>query len=114
MTLSDYLFSLEKTNPRVLELFLQSVREERAKENQNTPNDIEESLAPDDYNPKITGKAYKVFKVKNGKLYPPMVANPGGADTPIGVWLTADEGEFAGLSKTGRNQVKAIGGGTLA
>ena len=31
------------------------------------------------------GTAYKVFKVKNGKLYPPMVANPGGADTPIGV-----------------------------
>lgn len=74
----------------------------------------QESLAPKDYNPKITGKAYKVFKVKNGKLYPPMVANPGGKDTPIGVWLTADEGEFAGLSKTGRPQVKAIGSGTLA
>lgn len=73
-----------------------------------------ESLAPSDYNPKKTGKAYKVFKVKNGKLYPPMVANPGGADTPIGVWLMADEGEFAGLSKTGRPQVKSTGSGTLA
>jgi len=61
------------------------------------------------------GVAYKVFKVKNGKLYPPMVANSGGADTPVGVWLEAEEGEFAGLSKTGRPQVKqAKGGQTLS
>lgn len=77
-------------------------------------NSVEEALAPADYQPKVTGKAYKVFKVKNGKLYPPMVANPGGADTPVGVWLTADEGEFAGLSKTGRPQVKSTGSGNLA
>ena len=76
--------------------------------------DVEESLAPKDYKPKQTGTAYKVFKVKNGKLYPPMVANPGGEPTPVGVWLTADEGEFAGLSKTGRPQVKSIGSGTLS
>lgn len=75
---------------------------------------VEESLAPKDYKPKQTGTAYKVFKVKNGKLYPPMVANPGGEPTPVGVWLTADEGEFAGLSKTGRPQVKSIGSGTLS
>ena len=43
-----------------------------------------------------------------------MVANPGGEDTPIGVWLEAEEGEFAGLSKTGRKQVKSIGSGTLS
>ena len=62
-----------------------------------------------------TGIAYKVFKVKNGKLYPPMVANPGGADTPVGVWLDAEEGEFAGISKTGRPQVRqAKGGQTLS
>ena len=73
-----------------------------------------EAIAPDGYAPKKSGRAYKVFRVKNGKLYPPMVANPGGADTPIGVWLTADEGEFAGLSKTGRPQVKSIGSGTLS
>ena len=73
-----------------------------------------ESIAPDGYEPKKKGKAYKVFKVKNGKLYPPMVANPGGEDTPIGVWLTADEGEFAGLSKTGRPQVKSTGSGKLS
>ena len=75
---------------------------------------LNEAVAPSDYSPKKVGKAYKVFKVKNGKLYPPMVANPGGVDTPIGVWLTADEGEFAGLSKTGRPQVKSIGSGTLS
>lgn len=75
---------------------------------------LNEALAPDGYAPKKVGKAYKVFKVKNGKLYPPMVANPGGADTPVGVWLTADEGEFAGLSKTGRPQVKSTGSGTLS
>lgn len=74
---------------------------------------MEEAVAPD-YSPKQTGKAYKVFRVKNGKLYPPMVANPGGADTPVGVWLTAEEGEFAGVSKTGRPQVKSIGSGTLS
>lgn len=43
------------------------------------------------------GTAYKVFQVKNGKLYPPMVANPGGKDTPTGVWLEAEEGEFIEL-----------------
>ena len=64
--------------------------------------------------PTKTGAAYKVFKVKNGKLYPPMVANPGNEDTPIGVWLDAQEGEFAGLSKTGRPQVKSTGSGNLA
>lgn len=62
--------------------------------------------------PKETGIAYKVFYVKDGKLYPPMVANPGGADTPMGVWLNADVGEEAPPSKTGRAQVKAGGKGT--
>ena len=39
---------------------------------------------------------YKVFYRKDGKLYPPMVANQGGEDTPVGVWLDADEGVRAG------------------
>lgn len=56
-----------------------------------------------------TGEAYKVFKVVRGKLYPPMVANRGNAPTPVGVWLDAEEGEFAGLSKTGKPQVKQSG-----
>ena len=80
------------------------------KENKN----LKEAEAPAGYSPKKQGKAYKVFRVKNGKLYPPMVANPGGKDTPIGKWLIADEGEFAGLSKTGRPQVKSSQGGTLS
>lgn len=62
--------------------------------------------------PKMTGIGYKVFVLRNGKLYPPMVANPEGADTPVGVWLDADAAPVAGQSKTGRNQVKAGGKGT--
>ena len=77
-------------------------------------SDVE--YAVEDYDTtSITGTAYKVFRIKNGKLYPPMVSNSGGAATPIGVWLEAQEGEFAGLSKTGRPQVKpSKGGSTLA
>lgn len=66
------------------------------------------------YVPTKTGKAYKVFRVENGKLYPPMVTNHNNEDTPVGVWLDAEEGEFAGLSKTGRPQVKATKNRTLA
>lgn len=65
--------------------------------------------------PKNTIKGYKVFVVfknKPGKLYPPMVANPGGESTPVGVWLNADVGAQAPDSKTGRKQVKAGGKGT--
>lgn len=62
--------------------------------------------------PKNTGIGYKVFVLKNGKLYPPMVANPGGEETPVGVWLDADAAPIAGQSKTGRKQVKAGGKGT--
>ena len=62
--------------------------------------------------PKNTKEGYKVFVVKNGKLYPPMVANPNAEDTPVGVWLNADVGTRAPDSKTGRMQVKAGGKGT--
>lgn len=62
--------------------------------------------------PKKTGIGYKVFVLKNGKLYPPMVANQNGADTPVGVWLDADAAPVSGISKTGRPQVKAGGKGT--
>lgn len=62
--------------------------------------------------PRETGIGYKVFYQKNGKLYPPMVANPGGADTPVGIWLDADAAPVAGTSKTGRPQVKQGGKGT--
>ena len=62
--------------------------------------------------PKKTITAYKVFYAKDGGLYPPMVANPGGEPTPVGVWLDADVGEMAGTSATGRLQVKSGGKGT--
>lgn len=62
--------------------------------------------------PKKTGIGYKVFVLKNGQLYPPMVANPNGEGTPVGVWLDADAAPVAGTSKTGRPQVKAGGKGT--
>ena len=66
----------------------------------------------EDVPPRKTGVGYKVFVLKDGKLYPPMVANPEGAETPVGVWLDADAAPIAGQSKTGRNQVKAGGKGT--
>ena len=62
--------------------------------------------------PKKTGIGYKVFVLKDGKLYPPMVANPNGEATPVGVWLDADAAPVAGVTKTGRQQVKAGGKGT--
>ena len=62
--------------------------------------------------PKKTGIGYKIFYLKDGKLYPPVIANPNGKDTPIGVWLDADAAPVAGKSKTGRNQVKSGGKGT--
>ena len=74
-------------------------------------SDIRYSLRKEDP-PKKTIEGYKVFVVKNGKLYPPMVANPNAEDTPVGVWLNADVGTRAPDSKTGRAQVKAGGKGT--
>ena len=66
----------------------------------------------EDEPPVNTGIGYKVFFLKDGRLYPPMVANPDGADTPTGVWLDADAAPVSGQSKTGRPQVKAGGRGT--
>ncbi|MDD3921862.1 MAG: hypothetical protein PHO41_11915, partial [Eubacteriales bacterium] len=66
----------------------------------------------DEAPPQKTGIAYKVFMVKNGQLYPPMVANPGGEGTPVGIWLNADVGAQAPASKTGRPQVQSGGRGT--
>lgn len=62
--------------------------------------------------PRKTGVGYKVFFLKEGKLYPPMVANANGEATPVGMWLDAEAGEDAGVSKTGRRRVKAGGRGT--
>lgn len=69
--------------------------------------------------PKKTIKAYKVFvafRNEPGKLYPPMVSSPGGADTPVGVWLNADTGELArnkdgSLVVNTRGRIKVASGG---
>lgn len=72
--------------------------------------------------PEKTLTAYKVFVAfenKPGQLFPPMVANPNGESTPVGVWLDADEGVTAKdkngnelVNTLGRKQVKAGGKGT--
>ena len=84
------------------------------KEAYNKRRSVKEARSPQGYEPTKKGTAYKVFRVENGKLYPPMVTNHNNEDTPIGVWLDAEEGEFAGVSKTGRPQVKATKNRTLA
>jgi hypothetical protein len=78
---------------------------------------IKSSIAsnPEYYEDSITGIAYKVFRVKNGKLYPPKVDNPGGVDTPIGIWLEADVGELSDeTTKSGDPKVKSSDGSSLA
>lgn len=79
--------------------------------NSETGEDVSFSLRQKP-EPKKKGIGYKVFVLKEGKLYPPMVANPDGAATPVGVWLDADAAPIAGESKTGRPQVKQGGKGT--
>lgn len=79
--------------------------------NSETGEDVSFSLRQKP-EPTKKGIGYKVFVLKDGKLYPPMVANPNGAATPVGVWLDADAAPIAGESKTGRPQVKKGGKGT--
>lgn len=79
--------------------------------NSDTGEDVSFSLRQKP-EPKKKGIGYKVFVLKDGKLYPPMVANPDGAATPVGVWLDADAAPIAGETKTGRPQVKQGGKGT--
>lgn len=79
--------------------------------NSETGEDVSFSLRQKP-EPKKKGVGYKVFVLKDGKLYPPMVANPDGAATPVGVWLDADAAPIAGETKTGRPQVKQGGKGT--
>ena len=90
---------------------MENVRFSKARSFQSTDEDIRYSIRTKEP-PKKTITAYKVFYVKDGGLYPPMVANPGGEPTPVGVWLDADVGEMAGTSATGRLQVKSGGKGT--
>ena len=68
-----------------------------------------EKVSDKDYSQSKKGIAYKVFQFKDGKLYPPMVANAGNKDTPVGVWLDAEPGEFVeidGLQRVVQRGVK--------
>lgn len=72
-----------------------------------------EKISDKDYSESKKGVAYKVFEFKNGKLYPPMVANAGGADTPVNVWLDAEAGEFVELDGLQRVVQKGVKGDKL-
>ncbi len=105
---ANLLQKVEKTNEKCKKLLDES---ENAGEG-DKPNEPTLYRIREDEAPTKTGIGYKVFVLKDGKLYPPMVANPGGEATPVHVWLDADAAPVAGLSKTGRQQVKAGGKGT--
>ena len=63
--------------------------------------------------PKNIGIGYKVFYLKNGKLYPPVIANDNAQETPIGVWLPASSPNIVGYTlKDHRPQVASGGAGT--
>ena len=56
---------------------------------------------------------YKVFALIDGKLYPPVVANKNGQDTPIGKWLPCSCPPIIGYTiSEHRPQVKTGGKGT--
>lgn len=86
--------------------------ETQAQNDENFSEDTAKYRIREDEPPTKTGIGYKVFVLKDGKLYPPMVANPNGEATPVGIWLDADAAPVAGVTKTGRQQVKAGGKGT--
>lgn len=77
----------------------------QAKSTENTGefNPKEEDIrfsVRDDYNPKSTVKAYKLFKVKKktpGNLYPLFIGKD--KDTPIGKWLVAENIPTKGFDK---------------
>lgn len=91
-------FSILKERKRSFENNTQSIIND-----ENTQTIIEEGR------PNNVGTGYKVFWLKDGKLYPPMVQNPNGKDTPVGEWLTAEVGKEAEPTKTGRPQVETGG-----
>lgn len=63
--------------------------------------------------PKKHEIGYKVFALKNGQLYPPVVANEGGQPTPIGKWLPCGCPPIVGYTASEhRPQVKTGGQGT--
>lgn len=63
--------------------------------------------------PKKKEIGYKVFALKNGQLYPPVVANQDGQPTPIGKWLPCGCPPIVGYTAAEhRPQVKTGGDGT--
>lgn len=64
--------------------------------------------------PKNVGIAYKVFFLgKDGKLYPPVIANDDGQPTNVGEWLLATSPNIIGYTlKDHRPQVQSGGKGT--
>ena len=105
----DFYKSVDALERIVEKAYVKTAKGEVA--NSETGEDVSFSLRQKP-EPKKKGIGYKVFVLKDGKLYPPMVANPDGAATPVGVWLDADAAPIAGESKTGRPQVKQGGKGT--
>ena len=65
-------------------------------------------ISEKDYSNSKKGIAYKVFRVIDGKLYPPMVENPDKNDTPMGIWLEAESGEFIELDGIKRVLQKGV------
>ena len=53
----------------------------------------------DKVTPKNSVKAYKLFKVKNKKLFPLFVKMKGNKDLPIGKWIKSEAGELAKSGK---------------
>lgn len=53
---------------------------------------------------------YKVFALKNGKLYPPVVANQGGSDTPTDKWLPCQCPPIVGYTAAEHRPQVATGG----
>ena len=53
---------------------------------------------------------YKVLALINGKLYPPVVANRGGSDTPIGKWLPCQCPPIVGYTAAEHRPQVATGG----
>lgn len=109
MLYGDFYKSVDALERIVEKAYVETAKGEVT--NSDTGEDVSFSLRQKP-EPKKKGVGYKVFVLKDGKLYPPMVANPDGAATPVGVWLDADAAPIAGESKTGRPQVKQGGKGT--
>jgi hypothetical protein len=74
----------------------------------------EDRIYGDFIEPKKVGTAYKVFFLgRDGKLYPPVIANEGAKDTPIGVWLPCTSPNIVGYTlKDHRPKVMSGGAGT--